>query len=71
MTFRQCSQKENIPEQCKIFRYAYFECRRGMVDMRTRMRGNIKGYSILQQEHLHETKADPATEPPRSEISNK
>jgi len=43
---RECLKdpsREDVPEQCKRFRVGYFECRRGWLDMRTRMRGN-KGY---------------------------
>jgi len=35
--------REDVPDRCKNLRIGYFECRRGMLDMRNRFRGN-KGY---------------------------
>lgn len=31
MKFHDCCRAENLPEECQKYRYAYFECRRGMV----------------------------------------
>ncbi|KIY51582.1 hypothetical protein FISHEDRAFT_11953, partial [Fistulina hepatica ATCC 64428] len=31
---------DELPEQCKNLRLATFECKRGMLDMRKRFRGN-------------------------------
>ncbi|KAI0334702.1 hypothetical protein GY45DRAFT_1242094 [Cubamyces sp. BRFM 1775] len=31
---------DELPEQCKALRQATFECKRGMLDMRKRFRGN-------------------------------
>jgi len=41
----ECAKAEDssISEECKGVRYTYFQCKRGMVDMRSRIRGN-KGY---------------------------
>ncbi|KAL0949763.1 hypothetical protein HGRIS_009802 [Hohenbuehelia grisea] len=35
-----------LPEQCQSLRKAQFECKRGMLDMRKRFRGNIVGSSF-------------------------
>ncbi|KXN83690.1 hypothetical protein AN958_00831 [Leucoagaricus sp. SymC.cos] len=34
---------DDLPEECKSLRKAAFECKRGMLDMRKRFRGNIVG----------------------------
>ncbi|ESK97635.1 cytochrome c oxidase assembly protein [Moniliophthora roreri MCA 2997] len=34
---------DELPEQCQSLRKATFECKRGMLDMRKRFRGNIIG----------------------------
>ncbi|KAF8231864.1 hypothetical protein L208DRAFT_1398199 [Tricholoma matsutake] len=34
---------EELPEECQSLRKATFECKRGMLDMRKRFRGNIVG----------------------------
>ncbi|KAH7879729.1 cytochrome c oxidase assembly protein PET191-domain-containing protein [Lentinula edodes] len=34
---------EELPEECRSLRKATFECKRGMLDMRKRFRGNIVG----------------------------
>ncbi|KAJ8698239.1 hypothetical protein PTI98_004972 [Pleurotus ostreatus] len=34
---------DELPEQCQSLRKAHFECKRGMLDMRKRFRGNIVG----------------------------
>ncbi|KAI0034222.1 cytochrome c oxidase assembly protein PET191, partial [Vararia minispora EC-137] len=31
---------DELPEQCRLLRMAAFECKRGMLDMRKRFRGN-------------------------------
>ncbi|TFK43599.1 cytochrome c oxidase assembly protein PET191-domain-containing protein [Crucibulum laeve] len=33
----------DLPEECQSLRKATFECKRGMLDMRKRFRGNIVG----------------------------
>ncbi|KJA25083.1 hypothetical protein HYPSUDRAFT_135154 [Hypholoma sublateritium FD-334 SS-4] len=34
---------DELPEECQSLRKATFECKRGMLDMRKRFRGNIVG----------------------------
>ncbi|KAK0468285.1 cytochrome c oxidase assembly protein PET191-domain-containing protein [Desarmillaria tabescens] len=34
---------DELPEACQSLRKATFECKRGMLDMRKRFRGNIAG----------------------------
>ncbi|EIM88260.1 uncharacterized protein STEHIDRAFT_167580 [Stereum hirsutum FP-91666 SS1] len=41
-----------LPEQCRQLRQATFECKRGMLDMRKRFRGNNGGAT------LHKTRED-------------
>ncbi|KAH8830800.1 cytochrome c oxidase assembly protein PET191-domain-containing protein [Flagelloscypha sp. PMI_526] len=40
---------EELPLECQQLRRATFECKRGMLDMRNRFRGNTVG---LQYDHL-------------------
>ncbi|KAI0069055.1 hypothetical protein BV25DRAFT_83634 [Artomyces pyxidatus] len=62
----QCIKEhtEELPEECRSLRLAAFECKRGMLDMRKRFRGNNAGAAIakIKQENsvLPETPA-PAT----------
>lgn len=44
-TPRQCLLVKDDPtvDECQNLRYAFFECRRSIIDMRTRFRGR-KGY---------------------------
>ncbi|RKP22615.1 cytochrome c oxidase assembly factor 5-like protein [Syncephalis pseudoplumigaleata] len=41
---KECLQDEQLrntlPERCLTIRKSYYECRRGILDMRTRFRGN-------------------------------
>lgn len=39
----QCLQEGDVPQECHALRYAFFECKRSVLDMRTRFRGR-KGY---------------------------
>ncbi|RHZ77034.1 hypothetical protein Glove_186g55 [Diversispora epigaea] len=42
-TVKECLQTENtddVPRECHSIRRSFFECRRGLLDMRTRFRGN-------------------------------
>ncbi|KAJ7228729.1 cytochrome c oxidase assembly protein PET191 [Mycena pura] len=32
---------DELPEECQMLRKATFECKRGMLDMRNRFRGNV------------------------------
>jgi len=38
-----CLQSNDVPEECQALRVAFFECKRSILDMRTRFRGR-KGY---------------------------
>jgi cytochrome c oxidase assembly factor 5 len=42
-TFKDCVASHLLPEQCQPLRMKYFECRKALVDPRTRLRGNVKG----------------------------
>ncbi|GLJ22480.1 hypothetical protein SUGI_0423250 [Cryptomeria japonica] len=44
-SYRECAGEKDpaIPSECVGLRETYFNCKRGQVDMRTRIRGN-KGY---------------------------
>ncbi|GBG76829.1 hypothetical protein CBR_g23045 [Chara braunii] len=43
-SYRECAgETTSIPERCIGLRDMYYKCKRGQVDMRTRIRGN-KGY---------------------------
>lgn len=44
-SIRECSaeQPPKVPSKCVGLRETYFNCKRGQVDMRTRIKGN-KGY---------------------------
>ncbi|XP_039057271.1 cytochrome c oxidase assembly factor 5-like [Hibiscus syriacus] len=44
-SFRECAGENNpsIPSECVGLRETYFNCKRGLVDMRAGIRGN-KGY---------------------------
>ncbi|GBC06182.1 hypothetical protein RclHR1_06670022 [Rhizophagus clarus] len=42
-TVKECLQPEHVndvPKECQSIRRSFFECRRGLLDMRTRFRGN-------------------------------
>ncbi|KAF0457892.1 Cytochrome c oxidase assembly factor 5 [Gigaspora margarita] len=42
-TVKECLQFENsadVPKECQSIRRSFFECRRGLLDMRRRFRGN-------------------------------
>ncbi|GFN75057.1 cytochrome c oxidase assembly factor 5 [Plakobranchus ocellatus] len=38
-TPRDCLHEPSLPDECVKLRVAFFECRRSMLDMRTRFRG--------------------------------
>nr|ABR17270.1 unknown [Picea sitchensis] len=44
-SYRDCAGEKgpSIPSECAGLRETYFNCKRGQLDMRTRIRGN-KGY---------------------------
>ncbi|KAI8602279.1 cytochrome c oxidase assembly factor 5-like protein [Dissophora ornata] len=40
---KECLRSENeyrVPSECTAIKRSFFECKRGMLDMRTRFRGN-------------------------------
>ncbi|KAJ1462487.1 cytochrome c oxidase assembly protein PET191 [Pelagophyceae sp. CCMP2097] len=39
MSARDCTQQEGAIPECQVYRNSYFECKRGQLDMRTRIRG--------------------------------
>ena len=39
----ECLQTNEVSDECQALRVAFFECKRGLLDMRTRFRGR-KGY---------------------------
>jgi len=41
-----CLQEGNVDQDCKALAYAFYECKRSLLDMRTRFRGR-KGYWTL------------------------
>ena len=43
LTPLQCLNEGDVPQECASLRYAFFECKRSVLDMRTRFRGR-KGY---------------------------
>ncbi|KAF4619245.1 hypothetical protein D9613_005199 [Agrocybe pediades] len=52
---------DDLPEECKSLRKATFECKRGMLDMRKRFRGNLVG---SQFEFVPRTPPSAAVEEP-------
>ena len=38
-TPKECLQSGEVPEECHALRTAFFECKRSVLDMRTRFRG--------------------------------
>ncbi|KAF8271764.1 cytochrome c oxidase assembly protein PET191-domain-containing protein [Lactarius quietus] len=39
---------DELPEECRSLRLATFECKRGMLDMRKRFRGNSAGVTTAR-----------------------
>nr|XP_040574627.1 cytochrome c oxidase assembly factor 5-like isoform X2 [Lepeophtheirus salmonis] len=35
----ECLQNNDVPDECQAFKSAFFECKRSILDMRTRFRG--------------------------------
>ena len=35
----QCIRENNVPEECQALRTSFFECKRSILDMRSRFRG--------------------------------
>ncbi|KAF9452489.1 hypothetical protein P691DRAFT_660911 [Macrolepiota fuliginosa MF-IS2] len=54
---------DDLPEECKSLRKATFECKRGMLDMRKRFRGNIVGsqFQYTPKDKLDEGPTTPTT----------
>ncbi|OQR86810.1 hypothetical protein ACHHYP_09921 [Achlya hypogyna] len=44
-TLKTCLKLDDYKHECKEYRYAYFECKRGQIDMRQRIRGPKGGAS--------------------------
>ncbi|XP_037033766.1 cytochrome c oxidase assembly factor 5 [Bradysia coprophila] len=42
-TPRECLKQGNVPTECQALRNTFFECKRSLLDNRTRFRGH-KGY---------------------------
>ncbi|KAG0213261.1 hypothetical protein BGX28_004834 [Mortierella sp. GBA30] len=43
LSAKECLRAENeyrVPAECTAIKRSFFECKRGMLDMRTRFRGN-------------------------------
>ncbi|KAF8193316.1 cytochrome c oxidase assembly protein PET191-domain-containing protein [Pholiota molesta] len=53
---------DELPEECQSLRKATFECKRGMLDMRKRFRGNIVG------SQFEYTPKEPPPSPPTPEV---
>ncbi|KAI0092837.1 cytochrome c oxidase assembly protein PET191-domain-containing protein [Irpex rosettiformis] len=53
---------KELPEQCLSLRQATFECKRGMLDMRKRFRGNNAG-AVAQRIKEGSAKTEPDAEP--------
>lgn len=58
---------EDLPDECKSLRKATFECKRGMLDMRKRFRGNIVG---SQFEYTSRDKEDISSPSPATPTSS-
>ncbi|TEB30195.1 hypothetical protein FA13DRAFT_1631154 [Coprinellus micaceus] len=64
-----------LPEECQSLRKAMFECKRGMLDMRKRFRGNIVGSQFEYvpkppPESLNTTQTASASNPPEPPSSS-
>jgi len=42
-TVKECLEDPSLPEECASIKRMFFECRRGQLDMRNRIRGNRWG----------------------------
>ncbi|KAI0049603.1 hypothetical protein FA95DRAFT_1515569 [Auriscalpium vulgare] len=52
---------DELPEQCRALRLAAFECKRGMLDMRKRFRGNNAGAAVAKIKQDTEVPPAPPT----------
>ncbi|RQM18706.1 hypothetical protein DD237_000927 [Peronospora effusa] len=50
-TLKQCLHDRTYSHECKEYRVAYFECKRGQLDMRQRIRGPKGGMSKPTEEN--------------------
>ncbi|KAG8992635.1 hypothetical protein FRB94_011421 [Tulasnella sp. JGI-2019a] len=41
---------DELPQECRLLRQAHYDCKRGLLDMRLRFRGNNVGGSLPLQE---------------------
>ncbi|KAG5634052.1 hypothetical protein DXG03_006358 [Asterophora parasitica] len=57
---------DELPEDCQSLRKATFECKRGMLDMRKRFRGNIIGSQFEYTPAPVERSATPAPPSPEN-----
>ncbi|KAH9999444.1 hypothetical protein BJV77DRAFT_1142652 [Russula vinacea] len=57
-----CHHIDELPEDCRSLRLAAFECKRGMLDMRKRFRGNSAGATAASIKR--ESMPTPSTELP-------
>ncbi|ETV68149.1 hypothetical protein H257_15879 [Aphanomyces astaci] len=46
-TLKECLRAKEFRHECKEYRLAYFECKRGQVDMRQRIRGPKGGATAI------------------------
>ncbi|KAI9429502.1 cytochrome c oxidase assembly protein PET191-domain-containing protein [Lactarius indigo] len=58
---------DELPEECRSLRLATFECKRGMLDMRKRFRGNSASATAVRIKQ--ESASAPTTESPRTTSS--
>ncbi|KAH9077467.1 cytochrome c oxidase assembly protein PET191-domain-containing protein [Lactarius deliciosus] len=58
---------DELPEECRSLRLATFECKRGMLDMRKRFRGNSASAAAVKIKQ--ESASAPTTELPRTTSS--
>ncbi|TFK28802.1 hypothetical protein FA15DRAFT_664863 [Coprinopsis marcescibilis] len=59
---------DELPEQCQSLRKATFECKRAMLDMRKRFRGNIVGsqFEYIPQQSPSSSHLEGGPETPKS-----
>ncbi|KAN0124530.1 Cytochrome c oxidase assembly protein PET191 domain containing protein [Russula decolorans] len=55
---------DELPEECKSLRLATFECKRGMLDMRKRFRGNSASAAAARIKQENAPTSTPSTELP-------
>nr|CCA28364.1 hypothetical protein PITG_00849 [Albugo laibachii Nc14] len=50
-TLQECLHERKYADECHAYRVAYFECKRGQLDMRTRFRGPKGGSNKSQDKN--------------------